>query len=208
MKISVSYLKSIYSKEKTIALLEETSCDFIHVDLMDGVFAGVKNYDIDSVCNLFSNSTKPLDIHLMAQNPRDEIKKLVLLKPKFITIHVETSNVKENLEFIKSHGISCGLAIHPDTPLDALMPYLSLVDLVLVMSVVPGRGGQEFLPKSVTRLKELSLLKKHFSNFFISVDGGINEQTVLDVSSFVDVVVSGSFVCMSEDFEKQIEKLR
>lgn len=209
MKISVSYLKSIYEKEKTLAILEKTSCDYLHVDLMDGVFAGIKNYEIDNVCDSLKKINKPLDIHLMVKNPLKEIQKLIVLNPKFITIHVETNNVKENLEYIQSHNIMCGLAINPDTPLDALTPYLPYIDLVLVMSVNPGRGGQAFLKESSLRLQELVKIRNNGGfHFEVSVDGGINEETVCKVKDYVDIVVSGSFICMNENFESQINKIK
>lgn len=209
MKISVSYLSSRYEKEKTIQFIEQTTADYIHVDLMDGGFVPSKNFTVFEVINLLKDHKKPLDIHLMVFDPILYINDFAQLEPEYITFHIEaTKDVVQTIEAIKKHGIKVGLAIKPDTDLYELMPYLSLVDLVLIMSVEPGSGGQEFLPHSVSRFEELLKIREENHLLFeIEMDGGMNPDTVKLVSE-LDLVVSGSFVCQSDDYQERINELK
>lgn len=209
MKVAVSYLKSNRSKEETLSLLNKSQTDFVHVDLMDGIFVPENNLDLEETIQLLKDCQKPLDIHLMVEDPLKILSKLASLKPAYITIHVEISNVQECLLEIKKYHIGCGLAINPETKIDALYPYLESIDQILVMSVHPGMGGQTFTPNTVEKLKILSTLKKEKNlPFLISVDGGINKETISLVKEYVDRVVSGSFICMNEDYDTQINLLK
>lgn len=209
MKISVSYLSSKYSKEETIRLIEATDADYIHVDLMDGGFVPTKNFTISEVLSLLEKHIKPLDIHLMVFDPIIYISDLAKLKPKYITFHVEaTKDIVKTIEEIRKQGIGVGLSIKPNTDLYELMPYLSLVDLVLLMSVEPGAGGQEFISSSVERLKELLEYRRQNNlSFQIEMDGGINKDTIKQVAD-LDIVVSGSFVCKSDHYQERINELK
>lgn len=208
MKISVSYLSSKYEKRKTLELIEATTADYIHVDLMDGGFVPKKNFTIDEVLELLNDCEKPLDIHLMVFDPILYIDELAKLNPEYITFHVEaTKDVVKTIEKIKEHGIKVGLSIKPNTDLYELMPYLTLIDLVLIMSVEPGEGGQEFLLESPHRLQELlKVREENHLSFQIEMDGGINDETILLVPE-LDIVVSGSFICRSDHYQEQIYKL-
>lgn len=209
MEISVSYLSSKYSKDETIRLIEATDADYIHVDLMDGGFVPHKNFTIPEVLELLSGHGKPLDIHLMVFDPIIYIEELAKLKPKYITFHVEaTKDIVKTIEEIKKRDIRVGLSIKPNTDLYELMPYLSLVDLVLIMSVEPGEGGQEFIPNSVFRLQELlKIREENHLTFKIEMDGGINQDTIKLVKD-LDIVVSGSFICKSNDYQSKINELK
>lgn len=209
MKIAVSYLKSKFSKAQTLHLIEKTSADYIHVDLMDGGFVPNKNFSMKEVLADLENHKKPIDIHLMVFDPIIYIHDLAKLHPNYVTFHIEaTKEVVKTIEEIRKYDIKVGLSIKPETDLYELMPYLSLVDLVLVMSVEPGRGGQSFIPFSVNRLEELlKIREENHLNFLIEMDGGINSDTIQLVSS-VDIAVSGSFVCMSDDFKLKIDELQ
>ena len=126
------------------------------------------------------------------------------LMPEFITFHLEaTDKVNEMIDMIHSYGIKCGISIKPNTSVKELLPYLDKIELVLIMSVEPGKGGQKFMPIAIDKISELRKLNK---NIIISVDGGINDETVRMVNT--DMVVSGSYVCMSDNFEKNIEILK
>lgn len=209
MEISVSYLSSKNSKEKTLELIEATSAQYIHVDLMDGGFVPVKNFTIPEVHSLLCCHQKPLDIHLMVFDPIIYIEELAKLNPKYITFHVEaTKDVVKTIEEVRKYGIGVGLSIKPNTNLYELMPYLSLVDLVLIMSVEPGWGGQEFILASQDRLQELIKfrLDNHLS-FKIEMDGGINSDTIKLVPE-LDIAVSGSFVCKSDNYQERIDELK
>lgn len=208
MKISVSYLSSKKSMRETIRLIEETTADYIHVDLMDGGFVPKKNFTIEEVEELLEKHTKPLDIHLMVFDPIIYVPSLAKLNPEFITFHLEaTKDVVKTIEAIKMQGIKAGITIRPDTDLYELMPYLSLVDLVLIMSVEPGEGGQEFMTSAVERLQELLQIRKNNGlSFLTQIDGGINKDTIRFVGD-VDIVVSGSFICNSSNYQERINEL-
>ena len=209
MKISVSYLSSKYDEEKTIKLIEQTNADYIHVDLMDGGFVSTKNFTIEKVHHLLINHKKPLDIHLMVFDPIIYVHDLSILKPEVITFHIEsTKDVVKTIEEIKKHGIKVGLSIKIDTDIYELMPYLSLIDVVLIMSVNPGRGGQTFMMSSINRLNELQKIREenHLS-FLIEMDGGINDEIIKLVSS-LDIAVSGSYICKYDDYQARIDKLK
>lgn len=208
MKIAVSYLSSKKSKKETIQLIEDTTADYIHVDLMDGGFVPKKNFTIEEVEELLEKHTKPLDIHLMVFDPIIYVPSLAKLNPEFITFHLEaTKDVVKTIEAIKMQGIKAGITIRPDTDLYELMPYLSLVDLVLIMSVNPGEGGQEFMMSAVDRLQALMEIRKDNDlSFLIEIDGGINKDTIKFVKD-VDIAVSGSFICNSFNYQERIAEL-
>ena len=208
MKISVSYLSSKKSMRETIRLIEETTADYIHVDLMDGGFVPKKNFTIEEVEELLEKHTKPLDIHLMVFDPIIYVPSLAKLNPEFITFHLEaTKDIVKTIEAIKMQGIKAGITIRPDTDLYELMPYLSLVDLVLIMSVEPGEGGQEFMISAVERLQELLQIRKNNGlSFLTQIDGGINKDTIKLVQD-VDIAVSGSFICNSSNYQERINEL-
>lgn len=204
MKVSVSFIKNKYNDEKkTIEEINYTSADYIHVDIMDGKFVENKNYDINEVSVFLRENIKPLDVHLMCYDLEKYIVEYADLMPKFITFHLEaTDKVNEMIDMIHSYGIKCGISIKPNTKVEELLPYLDKIELVLVMSVEPGMGGQKFIPIAIDKINELRKLNK---NIIISVDGGINDETVKLVDS--DMVVSGSYVCMSDNFEEKIKQL-
>ena len=208
MKIAVSYLSSKKSKKETIQLIEDTTADYIHVDLMDGGFVSKKNFTTKEVEELLENHTKPLDIHLMVFDPIIYVSSLAKLNPEFITFHLEaTKDIVKTIEAIKMQGIKAGITIRPDTDLYELMPYLSLVDLVLIMSVNPGEGGQEFMMSAVDRLQALMEIRKNSGlSFLIEIDGGINKDTIKFVKD-VDIAVSGSFICNSSNYQERIAEL-
>ncbi len=203
MKISVSFLKYQNSKAETINKILDTSADYIHVDIMDGLFVSEKNDDLDEFIVLLKNVSKPLDIHLMVLNPKKYIDKLQILKPEFITIPVEILNPLVYIKQIKNYNIKVGLAINPDTDIKILADYLNFIDLVLVMSVYPGYGGQKFIPSVINKIGNLKN-----KNVLINIDGGINDETIKLVKDDIDICVSGSYIVLSDNYEEQIKKLR
>ena len=205
MEVSVSFLKTRLTPQETISELNWTSCDYLHIDVMDGVFVDNETMHIDEITLLLRENIKPLDVHLMCSDLKKYIPLYADLMPKYITFHLEAvNNVDEIINFIHSYGIKCGISIKPETSVDELLPYLDNIDLVLVMSVNPGLGGQTFMMESIDKINKLRKLNK--GNFKISVDGGINNETIKYVD--VDIAVSGSYVCMSNDFEGAIRNLR
>lgn len=206
MQIAVSYLKSNYDKEKTISLINETSANFLHVDLTDGTFAGEKNFSIETLSELLKLSKKDLDIHLMVSNPLSYLEDIIKLNPKRVAVHLESKNVYECLKLLKEHNILAGLAINPNTDNFMLKPFISYLDYVLVMSVNPGFGGQQFLDFIPDKLKTLKSIIKN--DIDITIDGGINDRTIMNVKDYVTTVVSGSYICLSSNYEEKIRSLK
>lgn len=207
MKITVSYINSLYDSKKTVDLINETSADAIHVDLIDGIYAGTKNFDINHLPEIFKDNRKPIDIHMMVNRPSGYLNDLLKLKPICIYIHPSTEpSAFGLLNELNNYGIKRGLVINPDEKIPSFSHYFPYVDRVLLMSVVPGKGGQKFLDNTKDRLQELISFKKD-NDFEIYVDGGINDETIKEVLN-ADGIISGSFICMNKDFENQIMKLK
>lgn len=208
MLISTSFLSS-KNIPKDLQKLNETSTDYIHVDIMDGKFVPNKTMPFSEMKNIYKYTSKRLDVHLMVKDPKKYIDNYSTLNTEYITIHLELlDDVEKYLNQIKSYGIKCGLSLKPSTPVKELVPYLPLLDLILVMSVEPGMGGQEFIKETEEKIKELRvLLKEYHSNAKISIDGGINQYT-RKYCDMCDILVSGSYIINSDDFEEKINSLR
>lgn len=208
MLVSTSFLSS-NNIPRDLKKLNETDTDYIHVDVMDGKFVPNKTMPFSEMKNIYKYTSKRLDVHLMVCDPTKYIHDYASLNTEYITIHEEIDvDIIEMLKLIKSYGIKCGLAIKPDTSVSNLVPYLPLLDLVLVMSVEPGAGGQKFIQESSDKIEELkNLIDAYKLSIKISVDGGINLETK-DYCSLCDILVSGSYIINSLDFSKQIDSLR
>ncbi len=208
MEIAVSFLKSKYDLQDTLRSIDSTSAHYIHVDLMDGEFVKEKTNTLEIIASL-KKCRKPLEVHLMMNDISllEILPSIYDLKPKYIIIHAEIKDPKFFISDIKKHGISVGIAINPDTLVSNISDYIKYVDEVLVMSVYPGLGGQKFIEKTTAKLASLKELQKE-NNFIITVDGGINNETISKVDNLTDRVISGSYVCLSDDFESKIKSLR
>ena len=209
MKTSISFLKSKYDNVETIKRLCQTDTDMIHVDIMDGKFVKNKSLSVKECLELFKNCDKKLDIHLMVKYPIDYLDSLKKLNVKNFTIHVELGHdIKTYINLIHSYGIKAGLAINPKTNVRELYPYLDMIDYIIVMGVEPGAGGQQLIPETVDKVKELKQKKNAFKyKYDIALDGGINKNTIVKLRD-LDVAISGSFVCMSDDYQAAIDILR
>lgn len=206
MQVSASFLSS-ENKKKTIEKLNNTDIDFIHVDYMDGKFVESKSGTFSSFEKLLQGNKKPLDVHLMAIPTNLLIEKFALLNTSYITLHVEIKDIEKYIELIKNYGIKVGLSIKPNTSIGKLYPYLDKIDLVLIMSVEPGLGGQPFIESTYEKIKVLKeKIKKEKLSTMISVDGGINEDNAKELE--VDIVVSGNFITNQNNYQLQINKLR
>lgn len=206
MKISVSILNS-KDKKETIKSLNNTNISYYHIDVMDGLFVSQKTLPSNEVIELSKISTKNLDVHLMMKDPLNYIEEIKNIPNiEYITIHLEIDkDIKEILKKIKSYGYKTGLSIKPNTDINLLIPYLEYIDLILIMTVAPGLGGQAFIETSPSRINEIKELIKD-KNILLEVDGGINNETIKKVSN-VDISVVGSYITTSNDPISKVNSL-
>lgn len=210
MKVAVSFLKSAYDYQKTLMLIDKSKADYIHIDVMDGLFVNNKTIQEKEEFELLKKVKKNKDVHLMTLHLKSYIDLYATLNPKIITFHYEaTTNPIEVINYIKRHNIKAGLAINPLTKITEIEPLLSIVDLVLIMSVTPGYGNQLFIPNTINKFNELVKIKNNKKyKFKISVDGGINADTIKLFNKKLNMAVSGSYICNSSDFDEKINQLK
>ena len=197
MKVSVSFLSSVLKPNVIIDKINNTNADFIHVDVMDGKFVDNKTYSIGEILKLSNYMKKPMDVHLMVNNPKKYIEKLALLNVEYITFHYESvKNVEDVIDLIHNCGLKAGISIKPSTNASEIINYLDKLDLVLVMSVEPGKSGQSFMNSVLYKIESLKkVIDEKGYKTVISVDGGINEETArLVKDKGADMVVSASFL--------------
>ncbi len=208
MKVSASFLSSKNIPED-LTKLNDTDVDYIHVDIMDGKFVSNKTMPFQEMKHIYQYTSKRLDVHLMVENPSKYIPLYAELNTEFITFHIEVDeDIMKNIELIKKYSIKAGLAINPDTKIHSLIPYLPYIDQVLLMSVFPGEGGQEFIMETKERLEELkSLILSYHFPIVINVDGGVNQTTRVFCEK-ADIVTSGSYIVKSDNFQEKITSLR
>lgn len=207
--IAPSVLSADFSNlEKEIKAVAAAGADWIHVDVMDGHFVPNITIGIPVVESLKRVSPLPLDVHLMIDKPERYIDDFLKAGSDWLTIHVEsTTQVKECLQKIRSFGAKAGLTLRPRTSVQEVIPYLELCDLVLVMTVEPGFGGQSFM---VDQVSKIETLRKEISarglKTLIEVDGGVSDKTVGHLKN-ADVLVAGSYV-FKNDYQKAIQTLK
>ncbi len=208
MKISASFLSS-KNIPKDLEKLNDTDVDYIHVDFMDGKFVSRKTMPFREMRHVSDYTSKRLDVHLMVDEPSKYIPLFAELNAEYITFHVEVEeDIVEDLQMIKDYSIKCGLAIKPDTKVSSFVPYLPYLDLILVMSVEPGEGGQEFIMESEKKIQEVrDLIRSYHVDAIISVDGGINDQNI-SLCRDADMVAVGSYLIHSDNFQEKISSLR
>ena len=212
MLVAPSILSADFGKlGDEVKAICEAGCDLVHVDVMDGHF--VPNLTIGPVVveAVKKASSKPLDIHLMVENNTFFVELFAPLKPKYISFHIEEEKHPHRLiQKIRDFGISPAIVLNPHTPPSAVEYLLKDLDMVLLMSVNPGFGGQKFIPSVLDKAKELKkLILKYNPNCLIEVDGGVSDKNISELKEAgVDVVVAGSFVYGSGDYKKAIDSLK
>lgn len=212
MKVGVSFISSNYDLETTIKKIEESSADYIHVDMMDGVFVENSNFSVAEIKKMFKDCKKKLDVHLMMCSPNKYVREFAKMSNvEYLTLHYESHRRPiDVINMIRHTPLKVGLAINPETKVSHIVPLLSHLDQILVMSVKPGKGGQEFMKDILYKIETLKDLRdENGYHYLINVDGGINDETVkLVKEAGADMVVSGSYVCKSDDYEARIESLK
>lgn len=212
MYVAPSILSADFGRlDEEIKAICDGGCDLVHVDVMDGHF--VPNLTIGPVVvnSVAKSATKPLDIHLMVENNTFFVDLFAPLKPKFISFHIEEEKHPHRLiQKIRDYGISPAITLNPHTPPEAIEFLLDDVDMVLLMSVNPGFGGQKFIPSVLEKAKRLrKMIDDRGAKVFIEVDGGVNGLNVRDLDEAgVDIVVAGNYVFGSDDYAQAIESLK
>lgn len=191
--------------------LEDLGVEYLHCDVMDGIFVNNKCLPVDRIAEVRNNSNILLDIHLMVSGAYDYVEKLVTLKPSIITIHYESpetiSEMDKIIKLIKKNDILFGLSIKPETAIEAITPYLDMIDLILIMSVEPGKSGQTFIPDSLEKVTKAKRMIED-RDIIIEVDGGVNLDNYKDiVSCGADFLVMGSAFYNAKDRSSLLSKV-
>ncbi|MDD5924430.1 MAG: ribulose-phosphate 3-epimerase [Clostridia bacterium] len=212
MKIAPSILASDFSKlGEEIKRMEDAKADLIHIDIMDGHFVPNITFGPDVIKSLRKYATIPFDVHLMIDHPLEYVERFADAGADIITFHVEAKDdIKETIEKIKSLGIKPGLVIKPNTPAEAVFPYLEDIYMVLIMTVEPGFGGQSFMADMLPKVSAIKNKAKEIGTaILIEADGGINMQTASQASAAgIDIAVSGTGVFKAEDPAEAIRLLQ
>ena len=213
VKIAPSILSADFSKMgEEVLSLQQGGADLIHCDVMDGVFVNNITFGIKMVEDLHKITNLPLDCHLMIVHPEKYVERFAKAGADIITVHYEAcqDNLEDVLKLIKSTGVRCGAVINPDTPVSKIEKVIPLCDMVLVMSVVPGFGGQKFIPESLDKLREVkAIVQKLGKDIDIQIDGGVNAENVALVKEAgANVIVAGNAVFKAQDRAEMIAKLK
>lgn len=197
---------------QTVERLERAGSDLIHCDVMDGTFVPNITFGHHMVRDIKKHTALPLDVHLMIVNPEKHIENFVKAGADIVTVHWEAcrDNLSAVLRQIRSLGVKCGAVINPDTPLSAVYGVLDEIDMLLIMSVFPGYGGQKFIPSVLEKVREArALFEQDNLPADIEIDGGVNLENCGEIiEAGVNILVAGNTVFKSDDMEKTISALK
>ena len=204
MKISTSIL-SANDRIQAIKKLNNTNTDYIHFDVMDNKFVPNQSLSIKEIIEYANVCNKKIDIHFMVEEPLNYLKEIKYINFHNITVHLEIDNLENVIKELKKINTKIGLAIKPNTDINLLDKYLNDIDIILIMSVEPGFGGQKFIENTPERIKIIKEKIKN-KNIILEVDGGINNETIKLVD--VDIAVAGSYIINADNYQHQIDLLK
>ena len=209
--IAPSILAADFSNlSRDIALVNQSDADWFHLDVMDGVFVPNISFGMPVIKSMAKHTTKPLDVHLMIVEPDRYIQTFADLGADVLTVHVEAcTHLHRSLQSIKAAGMKAGVALNPHTPVASLSQVIADIDLVCLMSVNPGFGGQSFIEATYEKVRELrTLIDENNADTLIEIDGGVTDQNASQlVAAGADVLVAGSYVFSASDTTATIENL-
>ena len=213
IKIAPSVLSADYTKMgEEVRSLEQSGADLVHCDVMDGVFVNNITFGIKMVEDLRKITALPLDCHLMIVDPEKYVERFAAAGADIITVHYEAckDDLANVLKLIKETGKKCGAVINPDTPVEKIKDEILLCDMVLVMSVFPGFGGQKFIPDVLDKVREIrAIIDESGKDIDLEIDGGVTSENVAEIKAAgANVIVAGSAVFKAENRAEMIEKLR
>lgn len=214
MKVAASVLSADFSRlGEEVNKVEAAGTDWLHLDVMDGHFVPNITFGAPIIAKLRPLSNLIFDVHLMIDQPEKLLQDFIHAGANYITVHQEaTTKLDQIIETLRNHKIKIGLSIRPQTPIEVLFPYLEKIDMILLMSVEPGFGGQALIPEVLPKADRLRQLRDNNPSkyhYLIEMDGGINDKTIATVkANGVDVSVAGSFIFKAKDYKVPIEQLR
>lgn len=217
IEISASVLK--VEKENATRMfynLETAKINYFHIDAMDGKFVENNNLELmkDYALTISHISNLGLDVHLMVEDVEEIVDEYLMLEPEIITFHIEATKDEERtkniIREIKSSGTRVGIAVSPNTSIDEIKPYLNSIHMVLIMTVIPGKGGQKLIKETLEKVKELKkYINENNIDIDIEVDGGINDKTAIDaVNSGANILVAGNYLTSAENINEAVQNLK